>query len=256
VPSTPTVVPPTPSTPVSPNPTLENTSFETAILVTAETVIPVPVTEANQRRYYYFVPTETGRYIISSSSDTAVDPYGYIYNENRSTIANNDDAPGTNDFSITYNFTAGTRYYIVARCYGTTTGNYTFTITPPNPSPITPSTTPVPNNTTFETAIPAILGTEIPVNVTAAGQIHYYTFTPPSTGRYIFESANNGNSDPYAYLYNENRSHLANNDDSAGNHNFYIAYNLTYGQTYYIGAKCYASTTGSYYFRIYQPVTP
>jgi len=55
-------------------------------------------------------------------------------------------------------------------------------------------------------------------------------------------------------LYNSGRTQLAFDDDGAGSRNFRIVHNLTAGQTYYIGAKCFSTGTGSYTFSITAPV--
>jgi len=111
------------------------------------------------------------------------------------------------------------------------------------------------DNTRFEGAIPITAHNMIPVSVTAGLQIRYFSFVPTDTGSHTIESFNRGSSDPYGYLYNSNRVLLASNDDGGTTEslNFRIVYNLIAGQTYYIGAGCYSSGTGSYQFQITAP---
>ncbi len=78
-----------------------------------------------------------------------------------------------------------------------------------------------------------------------SGQMMYYEFVPRLTGEYRFYST--GSIDTYGYLYNSNKSQLTSNDDGGSSNNFYISYNLTAGQTYYIAMKCY-SGSGTFTF--------
>ena len=113
------------------------------------------------------------------------------------------------------------------------------------------------DNTRFEGAITVEPDVMTPVSVTASLQIRYFKFIPYTTGSYVIESFNRGSSDPYGYLYNSSRTLLAYNDDGGTDTlNFKITYTLTAGQTYYIGAGCYSSGTGSYTFKVAPPSPP
>ena len=68
----------------------------------------------------------------------------------------------------------------------------------------------------------------------------YYELIPKYTGLYRFYSS--GSLDSAGYLYNSNKSQITSNDDGGSGNNFYIAYNVTAGNTYYIGAKLYSGT--------------
>ena len=113
------------------------------------------------------------------------------------------------------------------------------------------------NNASFDGAISIAAGVSITVPVTAPRQIRYYKFIPAASGHHIIESANPVDStDPYGYLYNENMRLIDQNDDGAGNKNFRISCSLTAGQTYYIGAACNGTGTGSYTFSVAPPILP
>lgn len=69
-------------------------------------------------KYYRFIPNETGTYYFYSVS-TSGDPKGFLYDENKSQLASNDDSPNNIsdnawDFCISYSCTAGNTYYIKA----------------------------------------------------------------------------------------------------------------------------------------------
>lgn len=71
----------------------------------------------------------------------------------------------------------------------------------------------------------------------------YYSFTPYSSGQYIFTSSvSSFGLDPMAVLYDSNWSELASNDDGAGNSNFSLSYYLFSGETYYLQITAYSGS--------------
>ena len=91
--------------------------------------------------------------------------------------------------------------------------------------------------TSFDDAFIAKENKEYTVNTTQSGQIIYYEFVPKFTGEYRFYST--GNHDTYGYLYDSDQYQISSDDDDGDGNNFYIACELTAGETYYIGAKMY-----------------
>ena len=91
--------------------------------------------------------------------------------------------------------------------------------------------------TSFDDAFIAKENKEYTVNTTQSGQIIYYEFVPMFTGEYRFYST--GNHDTYGYLYDSYQDQISSDDDDGAGNNFYIARELTAGETYYIGAKVY-----------------
>lgn len=95
-------------------------------------------------------------------------------------------------------------------------------------------------------------GSSYTANITPAGKVLYYRFTPSSTGIYNFTST--GSLDSYAYLLDANGNQLTYNDDGGSNYNFLISYNLTSGTTYYLKVKLYSSSvTGSFTVSVASP---
>ena len=71
------------------------------------------------------------------------------------------------------------------------------------------------------------------------GEYSYYSFVAPETATYkIYSSDANGN-DTYGLLCNANGKIIEENDQGGGNNQFLITYELTEGETYYIGARYY-----------------
>ena len=79
----------------------------------------------------------------------------------------------------------------------------------------------------------------------AAYEYAYFVFTPSTTGSYTFYST--GSTDTYGYLYNTSAAQLRSNDDGGASYNFSITYELTAGQKYVLGVRCYGSRSGSFY---------
>jgi hypothetical protein len=105
--------------------------------------------------------------------------------------------------------------------------------------------------TSFDDAFIARANTEYTVTTEKNGQIVYFEFVPSYSKEYRFYSK--GSRDTYGELYNSSRAKLKSDDDSGDGNNFYIAYKLTAGQTYYIAVKLY-SGTGTFTFVAEQPV--
>lgn len=77
---------------------------------------------SSTKHYYAFVPLVSGSITIYSTG--SLDTYGYLYNANKTQLTTDDDDGEGNNFSITYNVTAGTLYYLRPCGYnssGTTT---------------------------------------------------------------------------------------------------------------------------------------
>lgn len=73
---------------------------------------------------------------------------------------------------------------------------------------------------------------------------------------YTFTMNGSGGLDPYLYLYNASFQQLAANDDSNSTLNSQIVYTASTSGTYYLGAKAYSTSTGSYQLMATVPAGP
>ncbi|MCD8118315.1 MAG: hypothetical protein LUE29_02265 [Lachnospiraceae bacterium] len=92
----------------------------------------------------------------------------------------------------------------------------------------------------------------------------WYSFTPETTGNYIFRSLNNVDAeysytDPYADLFIENEdgtlTFLMEDDDSAGDLNFGLKYYLEAGVTYYYMVSLYSEYVGVFEVQVTEAKT-
>lgn len=83
------------------------------------------------------------------------------------------------------------------------------------------------------------------VNITTGGQYAYFKVVPEFSCQYTFYST--GSFDTVVYLYDAEGTQTATNDDDGEDYNFKLVVTLTEGETYYLGARIWGtSSTGSY----------
>ena len=75
----------------------------------------VEITQEGQMVYFSFIPTESGRYAFTSSSDH--DTRSYLYNKDFFELHSDDDGGSGSNFCLSYNLEAGVQYYYGARFY-------------------------------------------------------------------------------------------------------------------------------------------
>ena len=157
----------------------------------------------------------------------------------------------------------GSTSYTVSSTVPTRNG-YTFLGWAKSSSATTPSYKPGNNisvsaNTTlyavWSSASAISTGSSYSTSVEFANQERYYTFTPSTSGDYIFEST--GSLDTKVYVYNTSWTELGNDDDDGADSNFMLKINLTAGIKYYVKVRAYSSKTGSTSFSVKKeaPVT-
>jgi uncharacterized repeat protein (TIGR02543 family) len=83
---------------------------------------PVSISTAKELVYLKFVPQHSGSYTFESLDQSSLDPDGYVYDSEKNTELAKSTTTGP--FSVTYDFTAGTTYYLGVLLYsGTGTVN-------------------------------------------------------------------------------------------------------------------------------------
>lgn len=176
-------------------------------------------------KFYTTGSTDTRGYL--STSDTWDNSTG----RPTSYVASNDDYNNDANFTITYDVTAGTTYYIWVRCYGATdTGSATLVIEPPVNTWTVQSYSF--GTISSEASASFTLGTKqmrrYSVSFENSGSANFFTMGDEYTWGYLstttgFDSTNGM---PTSYL--------AEDGTSGPGDNFAIIYNVTAGVTYYI----------------------
>ncbi len=95
-------------------------------------------------RYFKFVPTVSGQYTFTSSSNGSYDPAMYLLSSSGTSLEFDDNSGGSNNFKITYNCTAGAVYYIETWCQNSWVASFKLNV---SAAPGTPPQT----NTNHET---------------------------------------------------------------------------------------------------------
>ena len=100
------------------------------------------------------------------------------------------------------------------------------------------------------------------IEITQGGDVVYLEFTPDTGAVYVLEAFDNLTGDEeggeyldnYASLYQAGSTQeLTSDDDSAGNGNFRLYYEVEAGQTYYFAVRMYSSeVTGAFQVRLYE----
>ena len=104
------------------------------------------------------------------------------------------------------------------------------------------------------TPVPIVPDTDVTVDITFPGDAALFSFTPETTGYYVFESFDRGDMDPCAYLFDDHMVQMRFRDDITENDlDFRIQGKLDAGTLYYFGASANAQRdTGSFSVRLYQ----
>ncbi len=212
--------------------------------------------ETNDSRYAYFaliefVPAESGRYALTSSSDNDVcDPYCVLFDGNSIEVLEENDDFYNLDFGLEYDFEAGKLYYFMVYDYDSRAVEFDVTLGCAHDygtdgiCKICSEECPhIPmyddfglckcKNTFAGTDINA--GDIISYKFDEENELsNYLRFVPESDGAYIFYSqANNENADPAADLYSAEYGYLTSSDYSDES-DFVLIYEFEAGKEYFI----------------------
>ncbi len=158
------------------------TSYTT---ITTNSTASVRITSSGGAKYFKFVPTQSGTYKFYSTNYNS-DPYGALLNASGTTLKTDDDSGTDYNFSITYDCTANTTYYIKAYLYSSSsTGSYTLNVETVSTTGTTPTTP-----------------TGSVVNITTSGAYSLFNSGATSSSGYKSSSARDGvDSNPDSHSY-------------------------------------------------------
>jgi Ca2+-binding RTX toxin-like protein len=180
-----------------------------------------------------------------TGNGTLADPYLSLYSGSGSLVTSNDDG-GTNGNSlITYTAATSGAYYLGTSGYSSTTGSYQVRATSVVVDDYAASTA-----TTGALAV----GGSRSGTINSSGDADWFRITLNAGQTYRLEAlgAGTGNgtlSDPYLTLYTSAGSALASNDDGGSNRDSLLTYTASASGTYYVGARGFGSSVGTYLVR-------
>lgn len=172
----------------------------------------------NGTTLYAFSPDRSGVWQFRTSNCGISDPYLWIYDSHGDILAQDDDGAGLPNALISIYLTEGTEYTIRAGFRENGAGSYTLTATRE------PSLSPA-GDTRVDSATT-------------------YAFTPDRTGLWTFRTTNNGNSDPYLLISEQNGYNIGGNDDGGDGYNALMTVPLTAGEIYNLEVGFFSNYTG------------
>lgn len=213
-------------------------ALDGAAVLSLNSPVSVSVVVANEMRYFKFTPSSTGFYSFESLNISSGDPYGWMYNNVNVLLSSDNNAGGNKNFRITYHLVSGATYFFAAGCFGTGTGGYTVRIK---------------NETSASTVETSVFawGTDKNITCTNKREVTVCTFTPDTSGEYLFSSVSMSGT-PKIWLYDSSLTSLGTNDCGSG-HNFRLVKTLTSGSTYYVVFGQFVGRVGNYTVRIMKP---
>ncbi len=210
--------------------------------------INAAINVAGDTDYFMFTPKISGTYTIESTGST--DTKGYLYDNKgisngimnpgvKLPLASDEDG-NTSNFSITYNLSASTTYYIkVAHFNPTGSGNYNLVVSIPQEILIPDAEEDIP-------ALPHVLtvGSVYTGQMSSSTDVDYYVFSAPVSGCYRVETKSFNNTTGQIYTVNADPQLLA--DDDINQDNVALEINCTAQIAYIIRITDVNGATGNY----------
>ena len=235
--ATPTIMPSPTQTPVTDD--FGNT-LDTAralALVNGRVSIQGFLETSGDRDVFSFVAPLTG--VLDAQTESFIDTYGLLLNQNGITLAENDDSDGL-DFRLFYDVVANVRYYVVVRGFSSSvTGQYNLVLTVGQP--VTDGA-----GNTFTLA--RNLGDLLPGTSLVAGSLYvtedldfagdedFFVFTAIASGTVTVSSISG--IDLYGYAYDSDQTLLGENDDTI-DLDFSLTFSTIAGSQYFIKVRGY-----------------
>ncbi len=180
---------------------------------------------------------------VGSNLDTIVS----ILDASGNVLASNDDSIGTTNSTVVFQADNNTLYYIRVSGYGGTIGRFDISVT--DLTPTVAETDGAGTDLNHATALTFVAcSASNQGNISSAGDQDFFSITTSSSGVLTISLAAGASSglDTYLYLYNSDKVLILEDDDSGSDLNSSISINVLTGQTYYLQASGFGSSTGAY----------
>jgi hypothetical protein len=205
---------------------------------------------------YRFLPTSNATVVIRQDTvgGSNLVPDFTVFDDSHQTIASNVDADGMVNGFIQVRFVASKTYYLQVTGIDNGAGPYALSFE------LTSSFASM-----FATAVPLTLDSSgaatVSGSISKPGESHFYSFTAPFTGLMsIHQNADPPFSglDSVLTVFNQAQQEIAFNDDSQPGITLdsFVQFNVVAGQTYYIQAGAFGTSTGHYRLIISETLPP
>ena len=181
---------------------------------------------------------------VGSNLDTIVS----ILDASGNVFEFNDDSNGTTNSTVVFQANNNTLYYIRVSGYGGTTGRFDISVTDLITTAVA-ETDGTGTDLTHATDLTFVANSaSFQGNISSAGDQDFFSITASSSGVLTISLAAGASSglDTYLYLYNSDKVLILEDDDSGSGLNSLISINVLTGQTYYLQASGFGSSTGAY----------
>ena len=221
------------------------------------------ITSSNSNDYYKFTLSSSGKISLNVNAYIRRSTY-FIYDVNHSEVWRSTDIywNDTTELMIlneNINLTSGTYYFLVAKSYDNSTGNYNFKINFSSANENFKETTGGTNNN-FSNTNPISLNTRYNGQIANNDNKDYYKFTLSNSGKIALNINAYIRRSTY-FIYDVNYREIWKSTDRYWNDSTEVMIlneniNLTSGTYYFLVAKSYDNSTGNYNFSISQSITP
>ncbi len=181
---------------------------------------------------------------VGSNLDTIVS----ILDASGNVFEFNDDSNGTTDSTVVFQANNNNLYYIRVSGYGGTIGRFDISVTDLITTAVA-ETDGAGTDLTHATDLTFVANSaSFQGNISSAGDQDFFSITASSSGVLTISLAAGASSglDTYLYLYNSDKVLILEDDDSGSGLNSLISINVLTGQTYYLQASGFGSSTGDY----------
>jgi len=181
---------------------------------------------------------------VGSNLDTIVS----ILDASGNVFEINDDSNGTTNSTVVFQANNNTLYYIRVSGYGGTIGRFDISVTDLITTAVA-ETDGTGTDLTHATDLTFVANSvSFQGNISSAGDQDFFSITASSSGVLTISLAAEASSglDTYLYLYNSDKVLILEDDDSGSGLNSSISINVLTGQTYYLQASGFGSSTGAY----------
>lgn len=171
---------------------------------------------------------------LNATNSNSLDPFLTLLDASGTPVRSDDDSgPGRNSF-LTFTIAGGQPYYVVASGFGTSIGECVVSISLPNVTDLG--------------VLSATQSLQRSSTIGVSGEREFFQFRADASGlaEIQLNAADSSFLDPFVSLLDFTGAELESDDDDGEDNNSLLTYSVVAGQTYFIVASGFGSTSGDY----------